>query len=84
MSVVTDEDKAMASLMHACWVASPRPARPSAAASAWPAYDPAEDQLMEFGASSGVRTNFRKAQLDAQQAAGPADAGAGEVSRRTN
>ena len=24
---------------------------------------------MEFGASSGVRTNFRKAQLDSQQAA---------------
>ena len=36
---------------------------------AWPAYTPAKDQLMEFGSSSGVRAGFRKAQLDAQEAA---------------
>jgi para-nitrobenzyl esterase len=36
---------------------------------AWPAYSPASDHLMEFGVESGVRTNFRKAQLDADQAA---------------
>ena len=29
----------------------------------------ASDQLMEFGSPSGVRTNFRKSELDAQQAA---------------
>ena len=42
---------------------------PKCGAEAWPAYTPAKDQLMEFGASSGVRTNFRKIQLDSQEAA---------------
>jgi para-nitrobenzyl esterase len=69
MSVVSDEDKRMASLMHACWVAFAKTAKPTCGAEAWPAYDPAKDQLMEFGASPGVRTNLRKAQLDWQEAA---------------
>jgi para-nitrobenzyl esterase len=69
MSVVSDEDRAMASLMHGCWVAFARTSVPTCGAEAWPAYDPASDKLMEFGAPSGVRTGFRKDQLDAQQAA---------------
>jgi para-nitrobenzyl esterase len=69
MSVVTDEDKAMASLMHACWVAFAKTSVPQCGGQPWPAYDPASDQLMEFGASSGVRAHFRKAPLDAQEAA---------------
>jgi para-nitrobenzyl esterase len=69
MSVVTDEDKAMASLMHACWVAFARTGAPRCGDAAWPAYTPAKDQLMEFGSRSGVRAGFRKAQLDAQEAA---------------
>jgi para-nitrobenzyl esterase len=68
MSLVSDEDKAMASLMHACWVAFAKTSAPKCGPDAWPAYDPAKDQLMEFGARSGVRTHFRKAQLDAQEA----------------
>ncbi len=68
MSVVSDEDKAMAGLMHACWVSFARTSAPTCGRDAWPAYTPARDQLMEFGASSGVRTHFRKAQLDAQEA----------------
>jgi para-nitrobenzyl esterase len=67
MSVVSDEDKAMASLMHACWVSFAKTGQPKCGPQAWPADDPARDQLMEFGAASGVRTNFRKTQLDAQQ-----------------
>ena len=69
MSVVTDEDKAMAALMHACWVSFAKTGTPTCGSQAWPPYDPAKDRLMEFGSSSGVRTNFRKPQLDAQQAA---------------
>ncbi|WP_293898187.1 carboxylesterase family protein [Phenylobacterium sp.] len=69
MSVVTDEDKAMAALMHACWVSFAKTGTPVCGSTAWPAYDPRTDRLMEFGASSGVRTNFRKVQLDAQQTA---------------
>lgn len=68
MSVVSDEDRAMASLMHACWVSFAKTGAPTCGSQAWPAYDPAKDQLMEFGASSGVRANFRKIQLDSQEA----------------
>jgi len=67
MSVVSDEDKAIATLMHSCWVGFAKTGAPACSGQAWPAYDPRTDQLLEFGASSGVRTNFRKVQLDAQQ-----------------
>ena len=68
MSQVSDEDRAMAGLMHACWVAFARTSVPRCGGLDWPAYDPVTDQLMEFGASSGVRANFRKIQLDSQEA----------------
>lgn len=68
MSVVTDEDKAMATLMHSCWVAFAKTGTPTCASGpAWPAYDPKTDQLMEFGSPSGVRANFQKTRLDAIQ-----------------
>jgi para-nitrobenzyl esterase len=67
-SMVNAKDEAMAKLMHACWVSFARTSMPQCGTEAWPAYDPAEDQLMEFGATSGVRTHLRKAQLDFQQA----------------
>lgn len=63
MSVVSEEDRAMATLMHGCWVNFARAQAP--ACGGWPAYDPGSDRLMEFGSPSGVRTNFRKPQLDA-------------------
>lgn len=61
------EDKAMAALMHSCWVAFAKTGEPKCASGpAWPKYTPAADQLMEFGApESAVRTNFRKTELDA-------------------
>lgn len=68
MSVVSDEDRAMARLMHACWVAFARGGVPTCGDEAWPAYDPKTDKLMEFGADSGVRTGFRKSRLDAVEA----------------
>jgi para-nitrobenzyl esterase len=63
-SAVSAEDRAMADLMHGCWVAFAKTDKPCAQ---WPAYDPVNDQLMEFGPDSGVRTNFRKSRLDAQE-----------------
>jgi para-nitrobenzyl esterase len=65
----SDEDKAMAASVHACWVSFAKTGAPVCGATAWPKYDPATDQLMEFGASSGVRTNFRKSALDTAQQA---------------
>jgi para-nitrobenzyl esterase len=68
MSVVSDEDKQLASLMHACWVSFAKSGAPKCGAVAWPAYDPLRDQLMEFNGAAVLRANFRKAQLDAIQA----------------
>ncbi|MGA0606270.1 carboxylesterase/lipase family protein [Phenylobacterium sp. VNQ135] len=67
MSVVSDEDKAVATLMHACWVTFAKAGKPQCGKEAWPAYD-GSDPLMEFGADSGIRTGFRKPKLDAVQA----------------
>jgi len=62
----TEEDKAMAVLMHSCWVAFAKTGEPRCASGpAWPKYSPASDQLMEFATVSGIRTNFRKPELDA-------------------
>jgi para-nitrobenzyl esterase len=67
---ITPEDRAMAAMVHSCWVAFAKTGVPACAgAPAWPAYDPASDQLLEFGLQTGVRQHFRKAELDAQ---GPA------------
>jgi para-nitrobenzyl esterase len=68
MSVVSDEDRAMATLMHGCWVSFAKTGAPACGTEAWPAYDATSDRLMEFGSPSGARTHFRKAQLDAQAA----------------
>jgi para-nitrobenzyl esterase len=67
---IQPEDQAVAGLMHSCWVSFARTGKPACkGGEAWPAYTPAGDQLMEFGVSSGVRGHFRKAQLDADEAA---------------
>ncbi|HXA37811.1 MAG TPA: carboxylesterase family protein [Phenylobacterium sp.] len=68
MSQVSAKDQEVAGLMHACWVSFAKTSAPKCGTQAWPAYAPTTDQLMEFGASSGVRAHFRKAQLDAEQA----------------
>ncbi len=71
MSVVSDEDRAMATLMHSCWVAFAKTGVPTCASGpAWPAYDPKVDQLMEFGNGNGVRTHFQKPRLDIQEKVG--------------
>ena len=64
----TAADQAMATTMNACWVTFAKTGKPSCGGLDWPAYSAASDQLMEFGAASGVRANFRKAQLDQAQA----------------
>lgn len=87
--VKSEQDQAMAARMHSCWVGFARTGRPACAfGPAWPAYTPESDQLMEFGAGSGVRTHFRKDTLDvaeqrqAQQASAAGAARAGAPARR--
>lgn len=65
MSVVSDEDRAMASLMHGCWTAFAKTGTPTCEGQAWPAYDAASDTLLEFGSPTGLRQNFRKQPFDA-------------------
>jgi para-nitrobenzyl esterase len=68
--LITPSERATATLSHSCWVAFAKNGTPTCAGGqAWPAYDPTTDQLLEFGIESGVRTHFRKAQLDAQEKA---------------
>ena len=67
--VETPEDRALTAVVHACWVAVARTGAPSCPPpQPWPAYPPGKDQLMEFGETTALRTNFKKPQLDAQEA----------------
>ena len=68
--LITPSERAEATLTHGCIVGFARTGRPQCPnGQAWPAYTPGGDQLLEFGDPAGVRTHFRKAQLDAQEAA---------------
>ena len=62
---ITDIDRALAKVVHACWVAFARAGAPKCAgAPTWPAYAPAKDQLMEFGQTVQVDQHFRKDRFD--------------------
>jgi len=64
------QDRAMAALVHSCWVSFAKTGAPTCkGASAWPAYAPSRDQLMEFGLTADTRSEFRKAQQDAVERA---------------
>ncbi len=66
--LITPSERAEAALAHSCWVGFARAGRPDCAGGqAWPTYTPTTDQLLEFGDPAGVRTHFRKAQLDLQE-----------------
>ena len=64
-SMVGEEDRAMARLMHGCWVAFARTGTPQCEGQPWPAYDPVADQLLEFGAETGLRQGFSRRPFDA-------------------
>jgi para-nitrobenzyl esterase len=70
-ALATPSERAEAALAHSCWVGFAKFGRPGCVAGGetWPAYTPATDQLLEFGDPPAVRVHFRKAQLDAQEAA---------------
>jgi para-nitrobenzyl esterase len=57
--------------MHSCWVSFAKTGRPTCEADgrAWPAYSPATDELMVFDNPPRIVAHYRKAQLEAQEAA---------------
>ena len=67
--LITPSERAAAAFAHVRWVAFARHGRPDRGAGpAWPAYRTDRDRLLDFGDPPTVRTHFRKAQLDAQEA----------------
>ena len=64
---IVDEDRAVAKLMHACIVGFAKTGTPACPGQGWPAFTPTGDQLLEFGQTSGVRTHWRKPELDAAE-----------------
>jgi para-nitrobenzyl esterase len=64
------EEQAVTRMVHSCWVTFARTGKPQCeGAPTWPRYSVQDDQLMDLGVSAEVRQHFRKAQLDAQEAA---------------
>jgi para-nitrobenzyl esterase len=60
-------DIKVAKTMHGCWVAFARTGSPEGCVpGGWKPYDPATDNLMEFGAAPVARTQVRKPQWDYQ------------------
>ncbi|HEY1427146.1 MAG TPA: carboxylesterase family protein [Caulobacteraceae bacterium] len=70
-SEIVDEDRKLAAFMHSCWVSFAKTGRPACAADgrSWPGYSPRTDELMVFDNPPRIVARYRKAQLDAQQAA---------------
>ena len=67
---LTPGERAVAAFVHSCWIAFAKQDAPRCAGGqAWPKYDPASDQLLDFGETPVVRAHFRQVQQDAQQAA---------------
>ncbi len=70
-SEIVDADRVVANFMHACWVSFAKTGKPTCEADgrAWPTYSPKTDELMVFDNPPRIAAHYRKAQLDAQQAA---------------
>jgi para-nitrobenzyl esterase len=61
----TENDQAMATKMHACWVSFAKVGKPACTwGMDWPTYQSASDQTMVFGDETKVVAHFRKQQLD--------------------
>jgi para-nitrobenzyl esterase len=65
--LLSNADRTFARTISACWVAFAKSGQPCAGGPAWPKYDAASDQLLEFGPDIAVRAGFRKMQLDVHQ-----------------
>ena len=68
---ITDQDRRVAAFMHGCWVAFAKTGAPGCRVDgrAWPRYGARTDELMNFDSPPAILRHYRKAQLDAQEAA---------------
>jgi para-nitrobenzyl esterase len=72
----TPEDRKSGAAMTDAWVAFARTTDPSTPAAAWPAYTPANDTVLEFGADGvHARPAFHKPSLDLVEQLAAANAG---------
>ncbi len=62
---LSDEDRRMAHLIHSCWVGFVRHGDPHCDGAEWPRFVTDRAQMLEFGAKTVVRTNFKSAVYDA-------------------
>jgi para-nitrobenzyl esterase len=64
-AMISDADKKFSATMSACWVAFAKTGQPACdGAPAWPAYDPAKDELMEFAPTISVHKPEKAAAFD--------------------
>jgi len=70
-SEIEGPDRVVANFMHSCWVSFAKTGKPACVADGrpWPAYSPKTDELMVFDNPPRIAAHYRKAQLDAQDAA---------------
>jgi|HubBroStandDraft_6_1064221.scaffolds.fasta_scaffold06454_7 para-nitrobenzyl esterase len=67
-ATLTSEDRALAKTMHSCWVSFAKTGKPVCDdAPAWPSYQSASDQLLEFNDKVSVEQHYRKTQWDVVQ-----------------
>ncbi len=63
--LLTDADRASIATVHSCWVSFARSGTPACTgAPVWPAYTADADQLMDFGVTQTIKSNFDKPILD--------------------
>ena len=67
---LTPGERAVAALVHSCWISFAKVGAPNCAGGpAWPAFYPGGGAIFDFAETPEVRANFRKTELDAQEAA---------------
>ncbi len=71
---IVEQDRAVATFMHGCWVAFAKTGAPGCRADGrvWPRYSARTDELMDFTSPPAIVRGYRKTQLDAQEAAAAA------------
>jgi para-nitrobenzyl esterase len=67
---LSDQDRAVTALVHSCWVTFAKTGVPTCAGGpVWPAFTRGSDTLIDFDAQTTLKSDFHKAQYEAQEVA---------------